>query len=334
MKLSTSIVFLFASYAAARAVKTEAVNDSATCSLAADAANPTTITIRSNGKNREFLLWVSPGYDSNKPTPVIMSFHGRGGSPKGQFDLDQFTKAKNNLAGIVVYPQGIKASTCWPLSADKSANITQAEWQVYPGVKENDILFANNVLDYLEGQYNVDKRRIYASGKSIGGGMVNLLACDEGTSKRIAAFAPVSGAYYTPSATCKPETLKLVCSPGRKKIPLIEFHGGNDTTISYAGGPRNGECLPTIPHFIREWAIRDGLGTQNTTRPLAENAVTYSYGSGADEGLIQHVFESDIGHDWPSTKPNHDNSKEGHHVASFDATPIILDFFSKHRLPA
>ncbi|KAJ6789457.1 hypothetical protein PWT90_00258 [Aphanocladium album] len=281
------------------------------------APNPTNITIRSNNKTREFLLWVSPDYDSRKPTPAIVSFHGRGSKSKDQFNLDEFTKAKNNLAGVIAYPQGIKD-----------------EWQVYPGNKENDILFVNDLLDYLEKHYNVDKNRIYASGKSIGGGMTNLLACDEGTSQRIAAFAPVSGAYYTPSKGCNAETLKLICNPGRNKIPLIEFHGGNDTTISYSGGERNGECLPTIPHFVREWAIRDGLGTKNKTTPLAANAVTYSYGSGQDEGLVQHVFESDIGHDWPSTKPNHDNTKPGRHVASFNATPIILDFFSKHRLPA
>lgn len=218
--------------------------------------------------------------------------------------------------------------------ANSGANPDKDYWQGQPNKTTNDVQFTNDILDYVENKYSVDTKRIYASGKSAGGGMCNLLACDANMSKRIAAFAPVSGAFYVDqgSATCNPDTVKLPCNPGRGSIPFLEFHGGNDTTVHYNGGDRKGECLPAIPHFIREWAARNGLGTHNETTHVAKNTESYSFGSGASAGLVRHIFESDIGHDWPSTARNSDNSREGHHVASYNATPIILDFFSNHHL--
>lgn len=170
------------------------------------------------------------------------------------------------------------------------------------------------------------------TGKSDGAGFCNVLACDPVLSKRIAAFAPVSGAYYVDTLPCNSSTVKIPCSAARNDIPILAFHGGNDTTIAYFGGERKDECLPALPHFIQEWVIRDGLGDYNVTRPLAADTLAYTFGRGLQAGLVSLIYESNIGHDWPSTKPNADNSVAGHHVANYNATPIILDFFESHPL--
>lgn len=206
-------------------------------------------------------------------------------------------------------------------------------WQGAPGVTTDDLGFTTAILDHIESTYCVDKSHIFATGKSQGGGFCGQLACNADLSKRIAAFAPVSGAFYISGAkTCDPDTVKIPCSPGRAKIPFLEFHGGIDDTIAYDGGKRKGACLPSIPHYIREWAARDGLGTKNTTSKVSDDTVRCSFGSGSDEGLVQHVFDKNIGHDWPSTSSNSDNSRDGHEPATYNATPIILDFFSKYSL--
>jgi poly(3-hydroxybutyrate) depolymerase len=124
----------------------------------------------------------------------------------------------------------------------------------------------------------------------------------------------------------------MSCAASPREVPFLAFHGGNDTTISYEGGERKNACLPAIPHFIQQWAFRDRLGYHNATTPLAPNTVSYKYGSGFNFGLVELVFDSVIGHDWPSIAPNADNQEPGHHVASFNATPIILDFFKQHPL--
>jgi hypothetical protein len=97
----------------------------------------------------------------------------------------------------------------------------------------------------------------------------------------------------------------------------------------YWGGERKDECLPSIPHFIQQWAARDQLSSRrHKTLAVASDTVVYSFG----RGLVELVYDWVIGHDWPSTVANSDNQKGGHHVASFNATPIILDFFDRYSL--
>ena len=214
----------------------------------------------------------------------------------------------------------------------KNADTAKDTWEGVPGITTNDVQFTEGILNDVESLYCINPGRITATGKSDGAGFNNVLACDPVLSKRFAAFAPVSGAYYVDTLPCIPTTVEIPCSAGRNDIPMLAFHGGNDSTIAYLGGERKNECLPTIPHFIEEWAARDGLGEKNVTTPLAAAAVTYSFGHGARAGLVELIYESNIGHDWPSTVPNADNTVAGHHVANYNATPIILDFFEAHPL--
>ncbi|KID91713.1 hypothetical protein MGU_01683 [Metarhizium guizhouense ARSEF 977] len=274
-----------------------------------------TIHIKSGGKRRTFLLSIPPEYHSDTPAAAVLSYHGGGRTAEDQLKLDQLTNPEFNSAAIVIYPQGIDET-----------------WQGVPGATTDDIRFTSDILDHVQDQYCIDPARISATGKSDGGGFCNLLACDPGLSSRIAAFAPVSGAFYIDSRPCRPKTVEFPCHPSRADVPFLEFHGGKDTVISYQGGSRKKECLPAIPHFIRQWASLDGLETDNTTTRVSQNTVLYTFGQGSKAGLVEHVYDSAIGHDWPSTVPNVDNKKRGHHVASFNATPMILDFFAKHPL--
>jgi poly(3-hydroxybutyrate) depolymerase len=219
------------------------------------------------------------------------------------------------------------------LQFDQETDDDQNTWEGVPNITaRNDVQFTADILNQVESLYCIDPSRIFATGKSDGAGFNNILACNPMLSKRFAAFAPVSGAYYVDTLPCAPEAVNIPCNTGRKDIPFLTFHGGNDTTIAFLGGERKKECLPAISHFIQEWAARDGLGETNVTTKLATNAVTYRFGSGLQAGLVELVFESDIGHDWPSTKPNADNQVAGHHVASYNATPIVIDFFERHPL--
>lgn len=72
------------------------------------------------------------------------------------------------------------------------------------------------------------------------------------------------------------------------------------------------------------------MSMKNVTTRLTSDTVVYSFGQRSDDGLVELVYDSAIGHDWPSTQPNDDNTRKGHQPASFDATPMILDFFKKH----
>ncbi|KAF4598596.1 Feruloyl esterase B/C/D [Pleurotus pulmonarius] len=275
--------------------------------------------------DRYYLLYIPIDYNPEEPAPLILSFHGGSRIAEQQLNLDNLTSKAFNRDYIVAYPNGI----------DKT-------WFGVPGVTTDDIGFTTTVIDEISAAYCVDTTRIFATGKSQGGGFVGQLACNTTASRRIAAFAPVSAAFYVSAPnfgdTCQPATVPIKpCAPGRPDIPILDFHGGADGTINYNGGPRKGGCLPTIPHWVQTWAGNDGLGAANVSRPLTdEGAVLFEWGSAEGKGgLVSHVFSGpDIDHSWPSTFDNPDNILHKDGPASFNATTIILEFFERYPLPA
>jgi poly(3-hydroxybutyrate) depolymerase len=244
---------------------------------------------RSNGAKRTFLLHFPANYDKNKPHGLIFSFHGRSGTSAGQESLSKLSESGNNKNMLVAYPQGI----------DK-------QWQGDPAAKTDDIGFTMDMINSISDQYCVDPDRIYATGQSNGGGFsANILACDPQASRRIAAFAGVSGAYYQGSsdANCNPNTVVIHCNPGRKNVPVLEFHGKKDDTIPYNGGKRRNRCLPKIPHFMKAWANRNGYPISSADSSLYGGHVKKSeWGSGNLKGVNTHYAIDNMPHTWPNAK--------------------------------
>ncbi len=154
---------------------------------------------------------------------------------------------------------------------------------------------------------------------SDGGGFVNSLACSPDHGAAFAAFAPVSGAFYT-------DTNYSDCKPSRSPLPILEFHGLADSTIKYAGGSGFGGPLPAIPTWLSWWAQRDGCldpvaDKTNTSEP-GYQYITYSCKGFAD--IVRHYEIRALGHKWPNTSIT---------VSPIDASPIIMDFFSAYYKP-
>lgn len=275
----------------------------------------TSVNITSNGLERNYLVFVPPTYNKDKPTQLILSYHGGTKTALQQLQLDDLTSPEFNTDSFVIYPQGVNDS-----------------WQGVPGVTIDDVLFTTDLLDHVQRQYCLDPKRIMATGKSDGAGFCNVLACDATLSDRIAAFAPVSGAYYVDTLPCDADNVVIPCANARSNIPILAFHGGDDAVISYTGGERKKACLPSVPHWIQAWAGREGLDAKNHTVPYANATVIYEYSKPGEQNLVNLVYDSVNGHDWPSTLPNADNQNAGQAPTSFNATPMIIDFFAKHPL--
>ncbi|KAK7926495.1 hypothetical protein PG985_003493 [Apiospora marii] len=283
-------------------------------------------------KGRRYRVHLPAGYDPTKPAPVILSYHGAHGTIEKQAALDRLTDPARNKDYVVVYLQALV-----PEGSDKT------EWQVAPGAEHtDDVGFTADVVGALERQLCVDPRRVYATGKSQGGGFVGqVLACDADLSQKFAAFAPVAGAYYLKDSSrkqCEPtDKVAIPCATRRRDTPVMAFHGGADETIPYRGTYRakTHSCLPDIRHWVRQWAVvRDeGLqGTQtNTTIPGSRHGVRSAWGTGKDEERVVLVYAGDeVGHDWPSTAENADN--KGGARAAFNASDDIIRWFGKWKL--
>jgi poly(3-hydroxybutyrate) depolymerase len=263
----------------------------------------------SNGDIRNYLLHVPRNYNTSSPVGLLWVYAGRGGDNGHAESFTQFSDPKYNPNMMVVYPQG----TPDPTGEDV--------WQGDPNAKTDDINFTLELLDDLQKTYAINEGRIYASGQSNGGGFVaNHLACDVDASRRFAAFGAVSAAYYQLNRrSCNADNVRIKCNNDGAKIPLMDIHGGQDRTIEYSGGHRRRACLPSIPHFVTSLAERNGMNTSNRSSEVhGGDAVHYSFGEGAAEGMVQSYYVPTMGHVWAS----------GSNGEILRATDVLLDFFS------
>lgn len=265
--------------------------------------------------DRQYHVYIPETYTADTHHPLIFSLHGRSENMMQQERISKLSQSHYNPSSIVIYPQG--------LPYEKRTHPRQ--WSGDPDSPStvNDTIFVSELLDHFQERYCIDPSRVYATGKSNGGGMVNRLACNPSMSSRIAAFAPVSGAMYP--------AFEEPCTSGRRPIPMLEFHGGADKVINYSGGPdksNRGKTVP-IPTFLAHWVNRDcpngGVTKATTQTPHGEggdytNKTTWS--CDGHEGIVTHYFSNFLGHTWP----NEEN-------AGYEATEVIMEFFGRHSLP-
>jgi polyhydroxybutyrate depolymerase len=172
--------------------------------------------------------------------------------------------------------------------------------------KTDDVLFVSDLLNHLQAMLCIDEHRIYATGFSSGGGMTGVLAC--ALSERIAAFAPVSGAFFV--------TLPGGCYPSRP-VPILDIHGTADEKVPYAGDPRQG--LSPIQQWLQDWATRDGCHRGPTTFFTQANVGGEQWSACQESVAVIHYRVIGGLHRWPPT--------------AFQTATVIWQFFQRNPLP-
>lgn len=269
--------------------------------------------LESGGLTRTYAVNVPDDYNRapNVARPLVIDYHGNGGTGWQQYENSQYFKYKAGENYVAVYPQAFNGS--WQGAAYST-----------PGV--DDLQFTTDLVAHLRNKYCIDDNHIYASGKSNGGGFVDLLACSD-NGDEFAAFAMASPALY-------PDTNQTWCT---KRRAIIDSHGDEDATIPYhPTEPGSGGPLPDISEWVSWWGHRDcgphakaaysgNLGGYNTT--------TYSCGRYRDVFTHYQIFE--LGHCWPSDDgsnwdaSNHYNQTERKCLdGALDFTEKVLDFFA------
>ncbi|CDZ96634.1 hypothetical protein [Phaffia rhodozyma] len=283
---------------------------------------------------RTYLLHVPSNYDSNASHPLVLSFHGAGGTSANQEKLSQFS-----VPGIAI--GGLPVIAAYPQGADNTAEKRTGVWYSapYANTTVDDVQFAKDVVADISSHYCINPVRVYASGKSNGGGFTAYLACRPDTSTLFAAFAPVSPV----SPALYNGTLAFSgCDPSRP-VPIINSHGVVDQTIPFEG--RNvsatgdygvGTATINVSLWRRQWAIRNGCYSNGS---LPDPTYTiHPYPNATEEvwqcnAVLEAFTTSDLGHSWPTTL-GLDSSGAPNNTASYNLTnPSILDFFSVNTLP-
>lgn len=256
-------------------------------------------TVTSGGLTRTYRLHVPDNYKPSKASRLILVYHGRG---KTGAQTEAFS-GLDRLDAIVAYPNGV--------IGDEDKQAWQGAPYSAPGV--DDVEFTNDLLDQLESAYCVDTKAVFATGKSNGAGFTGILACQ--LADRIAAIAPVSGAFYIQGTHCAPS----------RPIPVLDIHGTGDTTIPYGGdGQRD---LPDVQTWVRDWSVRDHCRQDPKTDQLGDDVLTFTYrGCKAD---VVHIAVTDGGHTWPGSDST---SGPGYVTQTFQAADLIGSFFKAHKL--
>lgn len=245
--------------------------------------------LTSGGQVRQYLLHIPAAYQPEKPTALVLGFHGMDSSSVEFESYSGFSATANIEGFIVVYPQALGEHPTWNTAA---------------GPDNPDIQFVRDLIEELASRCNIDSNRIYASGHSNGGGMVNRLACD--LSDRIAAIGPVSGAYEE-SQDCSPE----------HPVAILGVHGTEDPFVPYEGSPDAEYPLMGIPQWAAAWVERNGCDSQPANIDPNDLVAGEQWSNCTEQSDVVLYTITGAGHGWPR---------------AFDTAQVIWDFFSQHSL--
>jgi polyhydroxybutyrate depolymerase len=277
--------------------------------------NGTTIGSINSPTERSFRVHVPPSYKPGAPAPLVLLFHGGGGSG------DQFQNRSSRMdviadreGFITVYPEGTGTLATW------NGGICCGR-AVQDDV--DDISFVRSLLDHLESTLCIDRKRVFSTGMSNGAILSHRLACE--LLDRISAIAPVAGTIGVSS-----------CEPNRP-VAVMQIHGTADGHVPWEGGVGCGPSATSfvsVPDSMAQWRIRNQCDSTST--------VTFSQGNGQCsqyDGCAASVALCTIdggGHSWPGGAPSADVvdcPADGPQSQSFLASEAIWRFFSENGRP-
>lgn len=254
----------------------------------------TEAALDSGGLEREYRVYIPPGYDPAQPTPLVLTLHGFAGSAAQQQADSGWDAVAERENFIAVYPHGTGAPARWNAGQNRIAELEQERRGLlgdflggfFESVPTDDVAFIRDLLIALQADYCIDPARIYVNGLSNGGGMTNRLACE--LADQIAAVGMVAGAY-----TEFPEG----CNPSRP-VPVIAFHGVLDPIVPYAGDAEIN--FPAVEDWAADWAARNECNPASESIPDTVGAVTgWRYTDCAGDAEVVFYSIADGGHTWP-----------------------------------
>lgn len=274
------------------------------------------LTLRHGGRLREALVHVPPAIANGRPLPVVLAFHGGGGSMTQASEAYGLVDKADRAGFIAVFPNGTGA-----LRAEGSL----ATWHAGDccgrarddGV--DDVGFVRALVAELRRRLPVDAARLHATGMSNGGMMAHRLACEAAD-----LFASVAAVAGTDNTTA--------CTPSRP-IPVLHIHALDDTHVLYGGGagpdafrdPSKVTDFTSVPETIRRWTQRNACSAP-PQRVLTVPGAWCERHDGCRGGARVQLCVTEIGgHSWPGASAHRRGKPPPSQALS--ANDVMWDFF-------
>jgi len=185
-----------------------------TCPSPVLAAGDSSVTVQVGSLSRTYVLHIPSAYDGKTPSPLILDFHGIGGSGASELSSSPYPAITDPEGVVMAFPDGAKgpAGTAWNVGPCCVANV-------------DDVAFARALVTNIQETACIDSKRIYAVGVLTGGGMAYALACHAAD-----VFAAVAPAAF--------DLLKENVGDCNPSLPItvISFRGNGESRVPYAGG--------------------------------------------------------------------------------------------------
>ena len=262
------------------------------------------------GIAREYLVHVPKSY-RGAPTPMLIALHGGGGDADFQANDAKYKLiSKSEQAGfIAVFPNGYSRFPSGILATWNAGTCCGKAQES----KIDDVGFIRAMIARIEGQANIDKRRIFATGMSNGAMMSWRLACE---APEIRAIAPVAGTDNTPA-----------CRPSRP-VPVIEFHAADDDHVPFNGGVGVGPShvdFVSVPATQAKWVQIDRAdpGAKRVLNLAGAHCDLHAATRGG--APVELCVTDSGGHSWPGGGTQQGRKQPSMAISAND---LMWDFFS------
>ena len=284
-----------------------------------------TLTITVDRLQRSYIVHVPESCDKKKALPVVIMFHGGGGSAKSARWQTGWAKKADQEKFLAVFPEGTRADPSNParFSVNPQTWNDGSNRKNVGAIKRKatDVDFVAKMIDDLCTRFKVDKRRIYATGFSNGASMA--FQVGRKFSRKLAAIAPVAGSDWSTQTTID------------HPVPVLYITGTADPLNPFDGGPiRIGTKTygkkPPVRKMIDNWVRLLGCPSGFRVVYQKDDVKGIAYGPCNKGSELVFYTIDEMGHTWPGGKNRPPERLVGQSSDSINATDVIWEFFQKH----
>ena len=273
-----------------------------------------------DGIERFYIIHLPENSDIKNPISVVLVLHGGGGNAKHMMKFSKFNKTADEGGFIAVYPEGYEKNWSDGRIGDKLP------------MKRDDIKFISMLLDTIIAKYNIDIKRVFATGISNGGFFSIYLALK--LSNRILAVAPICANI--------PENLKDSFVP-ENPISMMLMNGTEDKLVKYDGGHvgfndwQRGESIST-DETIKIWVKNNKCSTTPAEEKMPDSnkkdnciSVKFTYSGGTNNTEVILIKIEGGGHTWPGGTQYLPKFIVGNVCKDFLANDVVWEFFKNQK---